>query len=373
MNSFILLFLISCTSFFSSFGMMGLIPFDLYGVFALFVFISRGRINFKYLIGLIVSAFLVLLTSLRFSGDDIIPYARIVLMLLDGAGVYLAFKEKFGRNVYLAANLILIIFGAYLICFVLWWMIPDKNLFFFSDIKGWVASFPMLLFMYLFLKKKAFLAHMALVFLLFIAMSYASRTLLLCSILCLFFLLFKFNYRQVMLIFTSSILLAMVIGAPILSVAVLSTDDLSTIYRYYMTAALANYEFDSLITGIGVSRWHTDISSFLSWTPNANEFFEKRANPHFLPTEIVIYGGFVSLGIFLYILHHCFRNSVMAPFLVAFIFSSFFTTNTGIERVFVSITLFLALWSSNFPKQSGKNRYHRSSYLSPPTRITQVL
>jgi hypothetical protein len=146
--------------------------------------------------------------------------------------------------------------------------------------------------------------------------------------------------------FVPGLLIALIVGVPVLSQTVGNTEDLSTIYRFYMTANLVDYDLDSLLFGVGVARWHGDLSSFLSWTPNAEDFFVKRANPHFLPTEVVIYGGMISLGIFIYILHRSLRNSPIAPFLITFFCASFFTTNTGVERIFVSITFFLAIWSS---------------------------
>jgi len=161
-----------------------------------------------------------------------------------------------------------------------------------------------------------------------------------------------------MIIATLSILLAAVIGGPILSQAASSTEDLSTVYRFYMTAILMDYDFDTILFGVGVSRWQGDLSSLLSWTPNAEDFFNKRANPHFLPSELVIYGGLVSLFIFLYFLHLSLRKSPIAPFLVALFAASFFTTNTGVERVFISITLFLALSSSASFKSKELKRFY---------------
>lgn len=370
MASYLLFFLISLGSFFPVLGLFGIIPFDIYGIFAIFRIASgRPSLKLKYLIGIMISLFFVLLTTFRFGGEGFIPYARIVLILLDGVGVYWAFKAKLERNASTATDLLRIFLGAYLLCFVLWKTIPAAGILYFEDIKAWIATFPILLFIYFFLKNRFRLALLVLIAFIFVGVESGSRTLLLSSLLCFLFALFKLNYRRVLLISIPSLLFAAVIGGPILSQVASDTDDLSTIYRFYTTAKLIDYGFHDLLFGIGVSRWQNDLSSFLSWTPNATSFFEMRANPHFLPTEVVIYGGLISLAVFVYVLHHCLKNSPIAPFLLAFFVSSFFTTNTGVERVFVTITLFLAVWSSTISKQPNVSPLHSRPCKTPEARI----
>lgn len=370
MNSYLLFFLISLGSFFPNFGFLGTLPFDIYGFFAIFMVVyGRVNINRKYAGGLTVTFILTLLTSLRFGGDDLIPYGRIVLTLLDGVGVYWAFKRRAERESNTITDLLRFFLAAYLLCFILWLLLPTDDIFYFNTAKGWIATFPILFFMYLILKEKPRIALLVSVVFLFIAIDNRSRTLQLASFLCFLFLVFNFNYRRVLIVTIPSVLLAAVIGVPILSQAASSTEDLSTVYRFYMTANIMDYDFDRILFGVGVSRWQGDLSSFLSWTPNADDFFDRRANPHFLPSEIVIYGGLISLFIFVYFLHMSLRKSPVAPFLVALFASSFFTTNTGVERVFISITILLALWSSASFKPKKLNRFFPSYSIRKAVRF----
>lgn len=117
--------------------------------------------------------------------------------------------------------------------------------------------------------------------------------------------------------------------------------DYSNLVRFTMILAAFGPENPNYILGPGSEVWRQNIWTILPDNRLMN--FLPTANPHFLPIELYIKSGLLYFPFLIILFHYYYKFGRYAPVAVALVASSFFTTNTGVERLLLSTSICLIL------------------------------
>lgn len=100
----------------------------------------------------------------------------------------------------------------------------------------------------------------------------------------------------------------------------------------------------TVFLGQGYSSWRAEISTAFQELGLKQSGIDT-LNPHFIFAEMIIEWGWVGFLIFMFLLSRSFRISRAVPSGIAILMACIFTTNTGLERLFLSMGLGI-LWQS---------------------------
>jgi hypothetical protein len=285
-----------------------------------------------------------------FVGANEFPFLiRLALIFVDAFFLNEVFRpEDYSSQEVTSSNVLLLGASAYVAAFLIWWIfVPEGNdtIFYMNVPKQWIATFPAIFAASQLVagRNKAAMAFALASSCLSFYDSSASRALLLQSSLMFFVALWRENR-------TAAKLLVVIAGfTSLLSLATLDEfvekHDHSNTFRLVMMLQIFEFSTLETIFGRGIELWRKVAFEVLFEMPGAEEFFEA-ANPHFFPAELMIRGGlalFVSVFAAFYVVAR--RASAKA---VAFVMlaATFFTTNTGVERLYMSLAIFVLISTS---------------------------
>lgn len=289
---------------------------------------------------------LCLISTRIFMGVNEFPFlARVSLIFIDAFFLKELFRPYNGMNQEVMCSRALWLAAvAYALVFSLWLLTFDgvDSIFYFNNLKSWIATFPALFAVSQLTANRP--KHSIFWALTAISLSFfdssTSRALLLQSVLLLLMALWQMNRRIAKL----AILLVLIISLLSLSAldAFVEKHDHSNTFRLIMIMQIVDFSWGEIIIGRGIDLWRLSAFNALYEMPGAENFFES-ANPHFFPAEIIIRGGiafFVCICGSFYVL---FRRSQLVAVPAVMLFSTFFTTNTGVERLYMTLGIFVLI------------------------------
>lgn len=219
---------------------------------------------------------------------------------------------------------------------LLYLLLAPSNYIYFSSTKSVLAITPLLLLSQRFEIKKYLL------------------TLILIPIIALYF-----DSRALLIGFTSYIIVGLytknrLFLIPLIALGVfgfiLSFDSLvseqwySNLIRLTMiTEGVKINSFNTFFCGMGYLSWREELAAALDGLGVSQRNLHS-LNPHFLFVEMIIEWGWLGFSIFLRIFYRSLRNVMNRPLGISLITACVFTTNTGIERLFLAIGIGI-LWS----------------------------
>lgn len=302
-------------------------------------YLGTIKIN-KNLFLLLLSLFILnILKLLLFKQTDFFSEIRLILIIFDGIVLSLILKkEDFLR-------LLSYISFFFFFIFIIETQFVSQSIFIPQSNKQLVATFPSVILLYFFLKeKKGFLSLLIFIFVIFIGFNYSSRILILISTT-----LFIVHY------FKNKFLLFLIVCIGIYLVNILSEyiliSDYSNIVRYsFFESLFVNFDIFELMIGMGFENYRdATYELFMS----KDELIEGRSynllyidggNPHFILIEIIVYFGLIGFGLISYVFLNLIDIRNFKTFIILFVMSiSFLTSNTGFERIYLSMIISLIL------------------------------
>ena len=251
----------------------------------------------------------------------------------------LLFNLRFGLILLLAylfslrlPNLKLIGIGVILLYFFL---VPSRNIY-FENIKSVLAITPLLFLPHNGIERKHWLT---LAIIPVLAIYFDSRALLIGYSVFFVLSLYRLNH-----LFLMPILSFGAFGFYFFFDALVSEQWYSNLIRLNMIIEGASVDsFYTFLFGMGYTDWRGALESTL----DGIGIFQKNLetlNPHFLFVEMIIEWGWFGFAAFLGVFSKSVMRITMHPLGVSLITSCIFTTNTGIERLFLAIGIGI-LWS----------------------------
>ncbi len=346
----LLLILVSITLI-NGFHVYGFIPLDVFGFYAVGLLVWE---QFKlkrfdlYLIALSIVS--IGSTFSRSSGNDLVQCGRILITLFDGYGVYRFYRSDLTENRLRISVVLLNVTIPYILCGSIALLFPVYGqMFSLSQPKAVVALFPLLVMLNIVTFGFRILLILTSVVIFILGANYESRSMMAGVILFLFYHLIRISYRSAVVILGLGFVGFFVL-VKIFYDDIVYSENTSNTFRVIMSFGVFDFSLDRIIFGIGGNEWQDSVANVLSWKDNSEGFFSTKANPHFLPTEIIIYGGMISLIAYMRQWHTILKVSFLGPELIACLVSSIFTTNTGVERMFLAVIYFVAIGTSVFDR-----------------------
>lgn len=319
------------------------------GVFVAFDFIALAIAAFHFRSFWKMSTALrvwFLFTSLAITGlvanivigiNEFAFVGRLFLVVIGGLSLALLVRPD-------RSNLIAILQAAclaYLTGMTLFLIFPAfQDLVDLKTMKAWVAVAPILLVYVAHARgwPKVRLAALGLVLL--VALIFQSRTLL---ITCLAFITYIYLKVPLAWKIVGAVLIAAV-GWLLISQmdTLIRLQEHSNTFRMAMIMQITRFSYLELLLGRGIENWQIEGYIDLRHLPGAEDFFET-GNPHFLPAEIIIRGGLVWMGLIALFFRSITRGSKTWVLGSILILGSIFTTNTGSERLILSLGVFIIL------------------------------
>jgi hypothetical protein len=317
------------------------------GVSLLYFLICPGRLvaflgHLRYLLIGVVGAVVALVVT----GANEFPFiVRLGLVVFDAC--FLASVSASTHAVVSTQKMGLVIRQAllgYLAAATIWLLLPEGSdaIFYLDAPKAWVATFPALLIVYFLLLKSYKSAIVAGLCIMAVSLhpEIASRTLFLQSLLLTFYGVWKLNRKLALL----SVALVVGVGllASSLRTSLVDDQEHSNTFRLVMTTQILDFSPLEWLLGRGIEPWRARAFEALFDLPGADVFFES-ANPHFFPAELIIRGGlffFLSAALLLY---SVLRHSPYRWIALFMLFGTFMTTNTGVERLYITLALSVSL------------------------------
>lgn len=311
--------------------------FALIGIALFQTILSRFTYSKDFILLVIVLIFLNILKFLFFKQTDFFSEIRILLIFFDAYVLSLLLtKDQYSK----------FIFCLSLIFFTLFFLHFKFNSYFIpTSSKQWIATFPSLILVYFFLKQKRNIFSLIISLgIILLAIYYSSRILLLLSI-SLFIFNFIKNKYLISIILLSIILLSLNIEK------YLEVNEYSNIVRFsFFESLFVNFNILELLVGMGFDDYINETYKlFLS----KEELIENRSynllytdggNPHFFVIELIIYFGLVGLSMIVYQYLKILNLKDTKLLVILFIMLiSFNTSNTGFERIYLSLLISLTL------------------------------
>jgi hypothetical protein len=333
----------------SAFGV--LIAFDIFALIAIAINApSFFRMSNALLLWPIVAAVTISgLVSIAVIGVNEFGFlSRLLLTLLDGMALALLVRpdrSNFTAILQAAA-------AAYAFGFVLFLVSPAfAAVADLPSVKAWVAVAPVLLVLITHVRGSRNSQVVVLGLVVLIALVFQSRTLLITTLL---FIIYVYLKTSLAWKIVGSVL---ILGLGLLLLEqmenLVAAQEHSNSFRSAMIMQIFSFSYEELLFGRGIDNWRIQGLRELIHLPGAASFFES-ANPHFLPAEIIIRGGLTLLTILALFCMRLARRSqtwVLGGIMIA---GSFFTTNTGSERLIPSIGLFIVIVGAyQFPMWRG--------------------
>lgn len=306
----------------------------------------KGLLRNSPILMWLAAAFLAFVATWFLIGANEFAFlARVVLIFLDAFFLQSIFRPKLelfpekecSHAVWLAAM-------AYAIAFGLWLWTPSDGdtLFYLNSPKAWIATFPALFAVSELVAKRSKVAVLWALAGIGLSLfdSSTSRALLLQSALILILALWQSNRRLAK--FT---ILAALTGS-LFSLAALDSfvekHDHSNTFRLVMILQIFDFSSIEAVFGRGIDSWRQVAFQELFEMPGAEAFFES-ANPHFFPAEVVIRGGLAVFTCIFGAFYTAFRQSRLFAVPMVMLLATFFTTNTGVERLYMTLGIFVLL------------------------------
>lgn len=289
---------------------------------------------------------------------------RLFLVVLGGLALALLVRPD-------RSNLIAILQAAclaYVLGIALFLIFPEfENLVDLKSLKAWVAVAPILLVYVAHARgwPKVRLAALGLVLL--VALMFQSRTLLITGLAFITYIYLKVPLAWKIVGAVLIVALAwLLIGQ---MDTLIQSQEHSNTFRTAMIIQITRFSYLELIIGRGIENWQREGYLDLIHLPGAEGFFET-GNPHFLPAEIIIRGGLVWFGLTLFFYRSVARSSKTWVLGSILILGSIFTTNTGAERLILSLGIFIILigrpefpyWRTGRSPSNSQQMLPRRSY-----------
>jgi hypothetical protein len=277
--------------------------------------------------------------------SEFVFLARLILIFIDAFFLAELFKVRgVGSRETICSHVLWLAALAYLGAFILWLGMPDgtESFFYLNSRKAWIATFPALFAVSHLIagrqKQTIFWALMAAA--LSLVDTNTSRVLLLQSLLLFLIAVWQVNRRLAIVGAIFACLSALFFLSSIGTFV--EIHDHSNTFRLVMIMQIFDFSAVEIVFGRGIDMWGRVAFGVLFDMPGAEAFFES-ANPHFFPAELVIRGG-----ISLFILACCafyaaFRRSRLMVIPLVMLLATFFTTNTGVERLYMTLALFILI------------------------------
>lgn len=297
--------------------------------------------NFSFIFIILIIATLVAFVGFLFNSTNEFPFIfRLLLIFLDAIFLfYYSINKKIPGHF-----LIISAFVGFFTGFLFYLIFPESitDLLYLSSVKAWIATFPALLTVYFLLqnRNKAALVVGLLTVLISLNPDSVSRTLLIQSTLLTLYAVWRLDkiVAPPLLLLAISLLLFTTYDW---SYEVVGQHDSSNTMRMTMITQIFDFSPFEMVFGRGVELWRVTSLNYLYQLPGADEFFET-ANPHFFPAELVIRGGLLLLASVLAMLLIPMRKSSNAVIAIIMMIGTFTTTNTGVERIYISLALYVA-------------------------------
>lgn len=284
--------------------------------------------------GLIISG---ILSQIINNSNEFVFVARLFLTAIDG--IAFALLVKADRSNF--SSILSAVTLGYLTGLILFLFLPSfQSLVDLKSLKAWIAVFPMLAVYACHAHGWRKARSIVLGIVVIIALVFQSRTLLTTSLLFI-----MYTYLQAKLawkIAGSVVLIALALVLLSQMDTLVQAQEHSNSFRSAMILQITNFSYPELLLGRGIDNWRIAGLRDLINLPGAAEFFEA-ANPHFFPAEVIIRGGITWLLLITLLCTRIARGSTTWVFGGILIVGSFFTTNTGSERLVISIGLFIAI------------------------------
>ena len=263
--------------------------------------------------------------------------ARLFLTVIDGIALALLVRPD-------RSNFFVVLQGtffAYAVGLVLYLAVPAyAAVVDLTSIKAWIAVGPILAVLIARLRGWYKTEIAAVAFVLLMALFFQSRTLLITGLLfvCYAYLKASLGWKLAgsLVLIAIAFVLFQEMGQ------LIEAQDHSNTFRSAMILQIAQFSPSELLLGRGIDNWRLAAYRELINMPGASTFFDT-ANPHFFPAEIIIRGGLMWMSILIIFCIILARKSYTWLLGGIMIAGSFFTTNTGSERVMISIGLFIAI------------------------------
>jgi len=233
---------------------------------------------------------------------------------------------------------------AYAFAFLLWASMPDgvEPIFYLNNSKSWIATFPALFAVSHLIASRS--KHAIFWALLAVALSFmdssTSRALLLQSTLLIATALWQMNRTLAKVaIFTSCLGIFLFMNS---LGAFIEKHDHSNTFRLVMIMQISDFTLSEIIFGRGIDLWRLAAFDALFDMPGAEEFFDS-ANPHFFPAELVIRGGILLFICAFGVFYAATRRSKLVAVPMVMLLATFLTTNTGVERLYMTLAIFILI------------------------------
>lgn len=177
-----------------------------------------------------------------------------------------------------------------------------------------------------------------------------SRTLLIGSFVLLLLLSIK-SLKQFLIIFFAAVTLLLFLS-DLAHELLISKQDHSNGIRLIMILSSIGDSVFELLFGIGLESWRKNLYVVLPDTQNIHNFIPT-ANIHFLPAEFFLNGGIFFLIVFILLVRNFMSKNFFYPPLIGILVSTFFTTNTGYERLLLSVCFSLVLLTKSYDSKQG--------------------
>lgn len=338
----------------------GLLSFDFIGLFIACMFFLVYVFKKNKVIGL-TTLFLVLLYSFSImclvivaDYEDLLFVVRCALILFDAIALYVL-TSRFGLT---ARQTLISITVGFLIAYLTWTTNPQLT-FYFSSPKSWAAVLPLLLFPLLtdvdHNRRLVITLSFSLLVLIPIVILYETRAL---AIGIAVYLTFVFLRNAKLAVFFIPLVIVCLIAVSDFITTVLMQDQFhSNFVRSTMILEGFNVSMKEFFLGSGIDAWREKISISLGSTVNISTFLET-SNPHFFPIELFIRTGILLIVPILITIAKYYKGISSFAYPLGLLTATFFTTNTGVERIVFSVAIFLLIYSYR------SNKHARSKLVS---------
>ncbi len=284
-------------------------------------------------------------TRVLVGANEFVFLARLMLIFIDafflaelfnGRGV-VSGETLCSRALWLAAL-------AYAVAFILWLGIPDgaESFFYLNNSKAWIATFPALFAVSHLIagRHKQSILWALVAAALSLYEESTSRALLLQSFLLVIIALWHVNRR---LAIAGAIIACLSAPFFLSSIgSVVEKHDHSNTFRLVMIMQIFDFSAVEIVFGRGIDMWRRVAFDALFDMPGAEVFFES-ANPHFFPAELVIRGGSSLFILACCAFYAAFRRSRLMITPLVMLLATFLTTNTGVERLYMTLAIFILI------------------------------
>ena len=271
--------------------------------------------------------------------------ARFLLIFIDAFFLVELFKSSGGNSrEALCSRALWLAAVAYVVAFILWLGMPDgtETFFYLNSPKAWIATFPALFAVSHLIagRQTQGILWALMAAALSLVDTSTSRALLLQSLLLFTIALWQVNRRLAM----AAVIMACLSAPFFLSSigAFVEKHDHSNTFRLVMIMQIFDFSWVEIVFGRGVDMWRRVAFDALFDMPGAEAFFES-ANPHFFPAELVIRGGVTLFILACCAFYSAFRRSKLIAVPLVMLLATFLTTNTGVERLYMTLAIFILI------------------------------